>query len=121
MCEQKWLAITHLFAQMIAGFHLIILASLFFVGLPMPVSSINAGISGPSLQKGAMAQRAYQQQEIPSTTQPIINASLGATSASLETDSVNVFSSAPIGSQTGVAAYVAIMNPPVATSMRLEA
>jgi|GEM_PF-6951912 len=91
----------------------------------MPVSSINAGIaSGQSLQKGAMAQRAYQQ-EMPATT-PVATGAVeskgeGSSVPTQEMVAVNVFSSAPIGSQTGIAAYVAIMNPPAATSMRIEA
>lgn len=90
----------------------------------MPVSSINVGnagiASGQSLQKGAMAQRAYQQEMLP-TTSAAANAGDGMSAPVQESGSVNVFSSAPIGSQTGVAAYVAIMNPPAATSMRIEA
>jgi hypothetical protein len=88
----------------------------------MPVSSINAGIaSGPSLQKGAMAQRAYQQQETPMAMPTTANTASIADTAAHAVESVNVFSTAPIGSQTGVAAYVAIMNPPALTSMRIEA
>ena len=87
----------------------------------MPVSSINAGIaSGQPSLKGAMAQRAYQQ-ELPTTMPVAPGAPERVSTSAPESSPGNVYATAPIGSQTGVAAYVAIMNPSFSTSMRIEA
>ena len=86
----------------------------------MSVSLVNAGIaSGQSLQKGAMAQRAYQQ-EMPGIPMSH-NVPENTNAPTRESASISVFSAAPIGSQTGIEAYAAMMSPSISSSMRIEA
>ena len=90
----------------------------------MAVSLLNTAITNnsPSLT-GALAQRAYGQEAASATAAAAIPdiAPERAADIAQGAASVNVFSTAPIGSQTGIAAYIAVMNPQTAASMRVEA
>jgi hypothetical protein len=93
------------------------------MGLSMPVSSINSAfLPGQASLTGAMAQRAYRQEQLPIARTVNEATAIPATDEQAAAPtSTSVGATGPIGSQTGVAAYIAIMNPSASTSMRIEA
>lgn len=97
----------------------IIAGTLPLASILMSVSSVSSGFPpGQAASKGAISQPAAAQ-ETPSvaTEQNAIAVKERAT----ESATVGLGGAIPHANRVGVAAYIAIMNPQIATSMRAEA
>jgi len=85
----------------------------------MSVSSVNLGVSpNQPAPKSATPQRADRQAALPSTTVQGTSATSDPVEESVK---VSFGSSVALFNRVGVAAYNAVMNPQISTSMRTEA